>query len=135
MIDNRQQAINALISTFFSIVDNRAGKKPDLSALNDIFIQGAVIIKRNGNDIDVMSLESFILPRQPLLTNGTLTEFHEWLVEQNTVIKDGIATHICKYQKEGLLNGESYAGAGHKHIQLVLTEGGWKIAAIIWQDE
>jgi hypothetical protein len=135
MNNNPQQAINDLISTFFGIVDNRDGKKPDLAQLGELFMDGAVITKRNGNDIEVMSLETFIEPRQPMLTNGTLTEFHEWVSEQRTVIEGGIATHICKYEKAGILKGEPYSGSGRKHIQLVLTEQGWKIAAIIWEDE
>lgn len=127
--------IDKIISSFFSVFDNRAGKTPDFSKLREMLLNDALITKRNGNDFDFMSVDEFILPRQKLFTNGSLTEFHEWEIEQQTFIDMGIATRICRYGKKGLLNGENYEGSGRKHIQLLNTKQGWKIISVIWEDD
>ena len=135
MIENNQEKIDSLITDFFAIFDNRAAKIPDFAALEEMFILGASIIKRHGDQLEKMSVPDFILPRKELLTNGSLVEFHEWEIAQETFITMGLATRICTYGKQGLLNGAPYAGQGEKHIQLILTVQGWKIASILWEDK
>ena len=134
-IDSQTQ-IDQLIAAFFALVDNRNGLTPDLNKLYDMFVDGAVITKVNGNEIEVMTLEQFIGPRQPLLTNGTLTEFYELETTAQTHINEGgaIATRICQFEKMGKYEGKPYSGGGDKHIQLVKTANGWRISAIVWQD-
>ena len=135
MIENEQEKIDTLITAFFAIFDNHASKIPDFATLEEMFISGASIIKRDGDQLEKMSVPEFILPRKELLTNGSLVEFHEWEIAQETFMTMGIATRICSYGKKGLLNGEPYAGQGEKHIQLILTVQGWKIASILWEDK
>ena len=134
MISSEQESIDNAVASFFSIFDNRAGKTPNFDELENMFIDGAFIIKRNDNSLEKMSVGQFILPRKKLLTDGSLVEFNEWETEQETFITMGIATRICKYEKKGLLNGQQYMGKGEKHIQLLLTPYGWKIVSILWED-
>ena len=82
-----------------------------------------------------MSLNEFITPREKLLTDDSLTEFHEWETENQTFVNCGIATRICHFKKKGILNGQPYDGQGEKHIQLVFSNQSWKIASVIWQDQ
>ncbi|WP_448563295.1 hypothetical protein [Thalassotalea ganghwensis] len=119
---------------FFSIFDNRDGKTPNFDELKGMFIDGANIVKRHEQHLEVMSVDAFILPRKRLLTDGSLIEFYEWEIEHQTITSMGLATRISTYGKSGLLNGQPYTGQGEKHIQLILTSQGWKIASIIWQD-
>ena len=37
--------------------------------------------------------------------------------------------------KAGLMDGAPYGGGGTKHISLVLTEAGWRIVSVAWEDE
>lgn len=134
-MSNGQENINNLVTSFFSIFDNRAGKRPDFDKLENMFIDGAFIIKRNDDHLEKMSISEFILPRKKLLTDGSLVEFNEWEIEQETIITMGIATRICKYGKNGILNGQQYIGKGEKHIQLLSMPLGWKIVSILWQDD
>lgn len=135
MNSNEQQNIDNLITSFYSIFDNRADKIPDFKALEDMFIAGAIITKRQSSDLDQTSVSDFISPRKEILTNGTLVQFCEWELTQHTIISNGIATRISTYAKQGYLNGQNYSGQGHKHIQLLSTSAGWKIASIIWEDD
>jgi len=134
MINDEQKSIGNLVDLFFSIFDNRAGNTPNFDTLKGLFIKGASIVKKNGNQLEKMSVSEFIVPRIKILTDGTLVDFYEWQIKQETYIALDIATHICTYGKNGLLNGEAYSGEGEKHIQLLKTPQGWKIASILWQD-
>ena len=134
MTNKSLQYIEPLITSFFSVFDNRDDRIPDLSCLGSMFVTGAIISKRDGDQLEVMSLDDFTAPRQTLLVSGTLVDFHEWEIEAQTFVSNGIATRICKYGKEGVLNGEPFSGLGMKSIQMVLTDKGWKIASILWED-
>ena len=135
MISKEQESIDYAVTSFFSFFDNRAGKISNFDELENMFIAGASIIKRNDQNLELMSVREFILPRKQLLIDGALVEFNEWEIEHQTFISMGMATRISKYGKNGLLNGQSYTGQGEKHIQLLLTDQGWKIASIIWEDD
>jgi hypothetical protein len=134
MTDYDPCSIDELTQAFFSVFDNRRGRVPDLSRLDQIFVERAIITKREGDHLEIMSLAEFVAPRQDLLCSGILVEFHEWEVEAQTFVDGGIATRICKYMKEGLLNGEAFSGVGMKSIQFVRTGRGWRITSVLWED-
>ena len=119
---------------FFSAFDNRGDRRPDFTALQAMFVPGAVIFKRNGDSMETCSVASFIEPRAALLTDGSLTEFHEWETESETVSSGGFATRICRYGKQGVLRGRTYAGTGVKFIHFLRMTAGWKISSILWED-
>lgn len=129
-----QAQIDQLINAFFSTFDNRGKKTSNFEHLKAMFIDSAMIYKHNGETYDAMSVDEFITPRQKMLVDGTLQDFYEWEVEQKTTIEGCIASRICRYGKSGSCNGEQTNGEGRKHIQLINTPAGWKIANVIWQD-
>ena len=130
-----QQEIDKVINAFFGEFDNRNSRVPDFAEFGMLFTDTSMIYKHNGIGYMPMSVEHFIDPRAKMLTDGTLQDFHEWEVEQQTIIADGIATRVSRYAKAGLLNGEDYQGEGVKHIQLLKTDNGWKIVSVIWVDD
>lgn len=135
---NDQQQIDQLITTFFSIFDNRNGNEPDLTQLHALFCHNAIITKVDENSIETMTLPQFIAPRQQMLQAKIIVEFHEWEDRQQTLLETNaanIATRISHYRKQGIKDGTSFEGSGNKHIQLIKTPQGWRINSIIWQDE
>ena len=132
--EESQQEIDDVIAAFFGEFDNREGRKPDFAEFGMLFSDTSMIYKHNSTGYEPMSVDEFIDPRAKMLTDGTLQNFHEWEVEQQTIIADGIATRISRYAKAGLLNGEDYQGHGVKHIQLLKAGDGWKIISVIWGD-
>jgi hypothetical protein len=129
-----QSQIDALIGEFFAAFDNRAGRKVDLTSLRSLFVHGALIVKNTATSSETLSVDAFIQPRQALLTNGSLVEFHEWEIDATTFIFDGIACRTLRYAKDGILNGAPFAGEGMKSIHLARTHEGWRITSIVWQD-
>lgn len=129
-----QHQIDSIAREFFSAFDNRAGRKVDLSALRSRFLPGALIVKNTQSSSESMSVEEFIQPRQVLLTNGSLVDFHESEIDATTLCFGGIACRTLRYAKEGVLNGAPYSGEGMKSMHFVKTADGWRITSIIWQD-
>lgn len=131
---NDSSQIDALISDFYSAFDNRNGVVPDGRRLFEIIHQSAVIAKEGDNVFGFMSPFDFVSPRIQLLTDGRLTDFHEWETSSATEIRQNLASRTSEYSKAGLLNGKPYGGAGTKMFQLIRENESWKILAITWRD-
>jgi hypothetical protein len=64
--------IDALITRFFSVIDNRGDKAPAYQDFTPLFVQTVMIYKRQGDTIEAMDLDTFLTPRIALLNDGTL---------------------------------------------------------------
>ena len=133
-LDLHDAAIDALVREFFAAFDNRAGALVDLPALREMFVPGAIIVKHSAESTETWSVDEFLEPRQVLLTDGSLTGFHEWEVDASTHVFDGIASRTLRYKKEGRMNGAQFGGGGAKSMHFVRIDGRWRITSIIWQD-
>lgn len=100
-----------------------------------MFLPEAVIVRTCGGPPAVYGVDSFIAPRQELLSNGTLTDFREWEVSGRTEMFGDIAQHFCLYAKAGVQHGTPFTGRGMKTLQFVRTPAGWRISAAAWDDE
>jgi RimJ/RimL family protein N-acetyltransferase len=127
--------INAITKTFFSLFTNTNNNIPNLEAIHQICLPGAVIMKQENKSVQVYDLDSFIRPRQAILIDGTLTDFEEYEVEEDTRIINHIAQRFSRYQKSGFLNGQRFEARGAKLFQYAKNHEGWKISAVIWEDE
>ncbi len=106
-----------------------------LDALREVFLPQAVIVKTCGGEPEVYAVNSFIAPRQALLSGGRLTGFSEWELTGRTEVFGDIAQHFCSYAKEGVQDGVPFTGRGMKTLQFVRTSAGWRISAAAWDDE
>jgi hypothetical protein len=64
-----------------------------------------------------------------------LTAFEEKETTATTTIIGNIAQRFSKYEKSGYLNGLYFKEYGNKFFQLIKTTNGWKINALIWEDD
>jgi hypothetical protein len=106
----------------------------DLAGLRALFLPEAIIAKVDGSETAVMSVESFIEPREDLLNSGRLLDFAEWEISANTEVFGRIAQRWCVYAKSGCLDGAPFEGWGRKAIHFVRLAEGWRISAIAWHD-
>lgn len=130
-----QEKIDALVATFFSTFDNRAGAIPCLADLTNCFTDKATIVRRSDAGAEQYTVMEFALPRIKLLTQGSLPDFHEREISATTQIFNDIATRTSRYDKSGLLDGTDYAGSGTKCFQLVDLGSGWRISSLAWVDD
>ncbi|MFG1609576.1 DUF4440 domain-containing protein [Actinoplanes sp. NPDC049265] len=119
--------IAAIVRTFFAAFSTDEGVAERMAALRALFLPRAVVIRTCGGEPTVYDVESFIAPREAMLTDGRLTDFREWAGAGHTDLYGDIAHHFCAYGKTG--------GRGMKSLQLVRTGAGWRISAAAWDDE
>ncbi|MBI3235396.1 MAG: GNAT family N-acetyltransferase [Bacteroidetes bacterium] len=127
--------INQVTKTFFNLFTNSNQKKIELERINDICLPQTIIIKKETNKEEVYHIDTFINPRKKILTDGTLTEFEEYEVFNETKIIQNIAHRFSIYKKKGFYNGEYFEAKGTKFFQYIKTSNGWRINAVIWEDE
>lgn len=134
-VSDDEDAIDTLVAAFYAAFDNRSGRAVPADALRDMFLEAALITRATTDGIDTMSVDRFIAPRERMLSDGTLTDFHEWETEARTLVLRDIAARRSTYAKRGDRDGALYEGVGSKLIQFVRTGQGWRIAAICWEDD
>src|SRR5205814_1929942 len=100
-----------------------------------LFRADALIVKRTGDSLEIMSVDTFLEPRKILLGSGALTEFSEWETDSRTVITGGLACRWSTYEKSGFMHEMPYNGAGRKIFTFVHTAAGWRIISAVWEDE
>jgi hypothetical protein len=134
MIEQSDPEIESLVGAFYAAFDNRGGRAPAGEALRAMFAEAATITRVAPDLADIWAPDAFIAPRVAMLTDGTLTDFHEWETEARTVVLDNIASRWSRYEKSGTLNGADYRGGGQKFIQFQRADGRWLISSILWED-
>lgn len=126
--------IDRLIAKFYTAFTNQDGP-PKLNLVHETCLDEVIIIKNTGGLGEVYNLESFIAPRKELLTNGSLQNFKEYEIDEQTIITRTIAQRFSTYQKEGSLEQQKFTQKGNKMFQLVKVKSDWKISNVIWDDE
>jgi hypothetical protein len=127
--------IDNLVKTFFRIFTNANQQQPDWEIIHHICIPQTIIIKKSDLKEEVYNLQTFIAPRKIILSDGTLSEFEEKETGAETKIAGNIAQRFSTYQKSGFLNGKWFEEYGNKIFQFIKTNAGWKISAVVWEDE
>ena len=132
--DDRAQ-IAAIVRTFFAAFTSGPDSTARLDALRAVFLPEAVIVRTGGGKPAVYSVDTFIAPRQALLSSGQLVDFSEWELSGQTEVFGDIAHHVCSYAKAGVQDGAPFSTRGKKMLQFVRTSSGWRISAAAWDDE
>jgi hypothetical protein len=129
--------IERIVATFFAAFTSGPDSADRLDALRAVFLPEAVIVRggAGGAAPAVYGVDSFIAPRQALLTGGTLAEFREWELDGHTEVFGDTAQHFGHYAKAGQQDGEPFTGRGTKSMQFLRTADGWRISAAAWDDE
>jgi hypothetical protein len=130
-----REAIAAIVRTFFAAFTSGPDSAARLDDLRAVFLPGAVIVRTCGGEPTVYGVDSFIAPRQALLSGGTLVDFREWELSGQTEVFGDIAQHFCGYAKAGVQDGTPFTARGMKTLQFVRTSAGWRISAAAWDDE
>ena len=128
-------AIAGIVRTFFAAFTSGPDSAARLDALREAFLPEAVIVRTCGAEPAVYGVDSFIAPRQALLSGGTLVDFREWELSGHTEVFGDIAQHFCSYAKAGVQDGTPFTARGMKTLQFIRTSAGWRISAAAWDDE
>ena len=127
--------IDELIKQFFGIFNNKDKSVHDWDLIFRICIPESIILKKNGLEQTIYNLKDFIEPRKTILTDGTLSDFEETEIDEQTTISNNIAQRQSRYQKTGYLNTQHFSELGTKLFHLIRTAAGWQISSVIWEDD
>ena len=108
------EAIASIVRTFFAAFTSGPESAARLDALRAVFLSEAVIVRTGGGEPAVYGVDSFIAPRQALLSSGTLVDFSEWELRGHTEIFGDIAHHFGSYAKAGVQDGVPFTARGMK---------------------
>jgi len=126
--------IAAVVRAFFGAFTSGPEGTARLDELRAMFLPQAIIVRTCGAEPLVYDVDSFITPRQSLLS-GALVDFHEWELRGHTEIFGDMAQHYCSYAKAWVQDGTQFTGRGMQTMQFVRTSAGWRISAVVWDDE
>jgi RimJ/RimL family protein N-acetyltransferase len=133
-VEADQFLISEVVHSFFSVFTNTDNQKPNINALRELCLPGALLINKKPAEVDVMDLSTFIPVRERILTDGTLRDFQEEELRQETSIVGEIAQRSSEYIKTGVLEGKRFETRGHKFFQFIKVDQSWKICSVIWTD-
>jgi RimJ/RimL family protein N-acetyltransferase len=120
--------------SFFSAFTNKGNNVPDLHVLKDICIPEVLLINRRQSNTEVFDLPSFVESTKKILIDGSLLEFEEKEIFEETKIAHGIATRLSQYEKEGIVYKQKFKMKGHRFFQFLKLKQSWKISSILWED-
>ena len=127
--------IDTLTQRFMGLFDNRGGAIARLPMLPWLCLPETRIVKATEGRPESMDLRAFMTPRAELLGQGRLTEFEEHEVQGRTQIFGHMAERWFSYRKSGVLDGQPHGGTGRKSLHFARTPKGWRICAVIWDDD
>ena len=126
--------ISEITKSFFSSFTNKENSTPALELLSSISIPEILIVNRKESQPIRYTLDSFLEPRRKILTDGTLIEFEEKEIYNETKIANNKAVRYSEYEKSGILNGKKFTQRGHKLFHFIKVDQTWKISTVIWED-
>jgi hypothetical protein len=127
--------LDGLTQAFFRAVSFEEGERPPYQMLYTLFIESGLLIKNSGTAPDIATVGEFIAPRQRLVESGELTRFRESEITERTEVFGNVAHRFSTYEKSGVSGGAAFDGRGIISIQFILTEAGWKMSSMAWDDE
>lgn len=134
-VSSAKHEIDALTLDFFRTVSFSEGNKPAYQNLYQLFIESGQLIKNSSTLPEIATVRQFIEPRQSMVDAGELTSFKEVETAEITEIFGNIAHRFSTYEKYGINKGAAFEGQGIISIQFIMTDIGWRISSMAWDDE
>lgn len=128
--NNIEKVIHAFLRPFSNI-----NGRPLFHRFHDLFTEQAVIIKNTGPYPESWTVTNFIDRVKFMLSDESLTEFHEAYIAGSTSVYGNIAHHFFAFKKSGKKNGVPFHTFGMKSIQLIRMGDEWKIASVSWDED
>jgi len=104
---------------------------PDYERVRKLFIPGGLLVRMGVPT----TVEAFIDARHAAYAEGAMTEFEETELRGETMRFGKVAHRTSGYAKRGVLDGEAFSTRGVISTQFVLTDDGWRISSMAWDDE
>lgn len=127
-------SVSSVVTAMYRTLSFRPGSKPDWVQERDLFEPNARLVRNSDKGRETFDLEGYIRNFESMIDKGELPSFYEKEISSHVDQFGNIAHVFSTY--EGKLNETSEPlFRGINSIQLLQTDGRWRIVSIIWQRE
>lgn len=126
-----QQAVNNL----YASIHYDGNEQPDWDQFRSLFIDEAFLIHDTDTAYAYMSPQDFIDTYRDQIESGIIRQATEEELYQTGEQFAGIAQVFSTYETQVITPDDTLNSRGINSIQLLQTEGEWKITSIVWYDE
>lgn len=134
-MDEKINSIELVINSLYDSISFKKGNRPDLQQLKKLFIDEARLIRTNKDSHEIMSVDDFINSFNTRIDAGDFIEFREYEIKKKIEMFGGIAHAFSTYETDFETPGGKLNARGINSIQLMETDGEWKVVTIFWYNE
>jgi hypothetical protein len=124
-------SIDGIINALYGALSFAEGGGPDLARLNDLFAEGARLIKVGKDGAESMALSGFVERIERGIRDGRLTSLRERELARRTDVFGAIAQVFGTFER----HAPGRDARGINSIQLRNDGARWWIESLMWADE
>jgi hypothetical protein len=125
----------SLMHEFLRAVSFEAGAHPNYDDLHDLFTETGTLTRTMSGTPETATVSEFIASRWAAVDSGELTSFYERELSDITESFGNVAHRFSTYEKRGTTESGPIAALGAISTQFVRTTAGWRMSAMVWDDE
>jgi len=133
--DNDLKQIEDITAELYKSICFEISGNPPVENLRDILLPSANMIRNDGEDPDIMTVENFISSYRDRINYGIIKSFYERELNQVTEIFGSIAHRFSTYETKFDLTNDEPFSIGINSIQYVKITGKWLISSIVWNNQ
>lgn len=129
------KSIDQLIDHLYSSISFKKGEVPRLEKLKDLFIPEGRLINNSKETPEIFTVDTFILSFRKQMEKGEVPAFEEKEISAHTDIFGSIAQRFSTYEARMGPEAEKPFAVGINSIQMIHTDGEWRISCMVWNQE
>lgn len=123
--------ISRIIDSFYEVISGKAYEDRNWEKFSSLFYQNARLINFKGNNLS-SDVESYIATLTQWLKRN---DFYEYGFDYEISTYGNIAQVSSRYEAKESNDSDFVIKSGRNLVQLVYTNGQWKILNMLWEDD
>lgn len=123
--------ISRIIDSFYEVISGKAYEDRNWGKFSSLFYQNARLINFKGNNLS-SDVESYIATLTQWLKRN---DFYEYGFDYEISTYGNIAQVSSRYEAKESNDSDFVIKSGRNLVQLVYTNGQWKILNMLWEDD
>lgn len=129
------EAIDRVIVDLYRSICFEKGETPPLELLRQVFMPGAKMINNDADDPAIRTPEDYIEGFMGFMEELQFESFHEIEIAHRTDLFGKIAQRFSTYETRLSLDDAEPLNTGINSIQLIKTNGEWRITCMVWNNQ
>jgi hypothetical protein len=129
------KSIDQLVEHLYDSISFEKGEMPELEKLKELFIPEGRLINNSNEVPEIFTVDTFILAFRKQMEDGKIPSFEEKEISAHTDIFGTIAQRFSTYEARLDLKSTTPFAVGINSIQMIQTDGRWRISCMVWNQE